>query len=732
MDPDFTTIPIPEPSGHKKERAHFPLLLYFVLSFWYFEVILALVTHTPFASHLILAVLTFGTCAGLITYALATLFPGKHTGVIIGTVILFLTVVFFCVQTFCLQFYLNYMTISSLMAGTEGVVKHFAAEMFEMIRRGIGIILLYLIPVVLLLVLYRLRVLDFSRPRAVWYGVTVLAVAVLFLAGHFTARSDETGRSRYASNYRYDTAVKTFGLITGSRLDLQYLLFGNPAASAFIEPDASVDVADVSIATPETDIHIATLPPATQPASTEAPTSGEEVPSESASEAPTEPSTEAPTEPPAPVEYAEHTMGIDFENLANTLPEPAASVSRYVAGRTPSRENAYTGMFAGKNLIFITAEGFAAEAIREDLTPTLYRMATKGIQFTEYYQPAWGGSTNTGEFSNLIGLVPANGVYDMFDSADNQLYFTMGNELQRLGYWSAAYHNHAYDMYHRPQTHPNLGYSRYIGMGNGMEAYVEDTWPRSDYQMVKGSVEDYINEEHFSVYYMTVSGHRHYTFYGNTMSKWHRDKVENLPYSEYTQAYLACQIELDLAMEYLIQRLEEAGKADDTVIVIGSDHWPYGMEDNTDVPGYKNALGELYGFDYDAPWGRDHNRLIIWSGCLEDKEPIVVSQPTYSLDILPTLLNLFGLPFDSRLLVGRDVFSEQEPIIIWGDYSWLTDKALFNSLEGVVHARPGHEAEVTQDYIRRISGYVSNSFAFSRNVLDSDYYRILFGDDVNQ
>ena len=110
----------------------------------------------------------------------------------------------------------------------------------------------------------------------------------------------------------------------------------------------------------------------------------------------------------------------------------------------------------------------------------------------------------------------------------------------------------------------------------------------------------------------------------------------------------------------------------------------------------------------------------------------MVSQPTYSLDILPTLLNLFGLPFDSRLLVGRDVFSEQEPIIIWGDYSWLTDKALFNSLEGVVHARPGHEAEVTQDYIRRISGYVSNSFAFSRNVLDSDYYRILFGDDVNQ
>ena len=57
-----------------------------------------------------------------------------------------------------------------------------------------------------------------------------------------------------------------------------------------------------------------------------------------------------------------------------------------------------------------TAEAFSTEVIDPELTPSLYRLATKGIQFKDYYQPAWGGSTSTGEFTNITGLVPANGI----------------------------------------------------------------------------------------------------------------------------------------------------------------------------------------------------------------------------------------------------------------------------------------------------------------------------------
>ena len=42
----------------------------------------------------------------------------------------------------------------------------------------------------------------------------------------------------------------------------------------------------------------------------------------------------------------------------------------------------------------------------------------------------------------------------------------------------------------------------------------------------------------------------------------------------------------------------------------------------------------------------------------------------YSLDILPTLSNLFGLNYDSRLLVGRDVFSDTVSVIAWLDVEY--------------------------------------------------------------
>ena len=70
-----------------------------------------------------------------------------------------------------------------------------------------------------------------------------------------------------------------------------------------------------------------------------------------------------------------------------------ATLHQYFAAQTPTKTNDYTGMFEGKNLILITAEAFSAEVIDPMRTPTLYRLATKGINFTDYYQPSSAGTT---------------------------------------------------------------------------------------------------------------------------------------------------------------------------------------------------------------------------------------------------------------------------------------------------------------------------------------------------
>ncbi|MCQ2561615.1 MAG: LTA synthase family protein, partial [Clostridia bacterium] len=388
----------------------------------------------------------------------------------------------------------------------------------------------------------------------------------------------------------------------------------------------------------------------------------------------------------------------------------------------PSNKNQYTGLFEGKNLILISAEAFSAEVIDPELTPTLYRMATKGINFNDYYQPAWGGSTSTGEYSNVFGIVPVNGVSSIQDTIGRDNYTTIGSKLRKLGYWSCAYHNGFATYYDRDKTHKGLGYDDYIAKGTGLSGSLDGVWPESDLKMMEGTVGNYINNQPFSVYYMTVSGHCNYAWTANAMSKKNRDAVASLNYKEQTKGYLAANLELEYAMDYLIKRLEEAGIADNTVIVMGTDHYPYGLEKSSAWGTTEDYLSDLYGYSYKNVKERDHSRLIIWSGCLEKMDPIVVSEPTYSLDILPTLCNLFAIDYDSRLLVGRDVFSTKDALVLWTNGTWLTTKGFYDSGSGKFTAAEG-AGEVSSDYINDIKSIVRGKIQFSRYVLNDDYYK---------
>ena len=192
--------------------------------------------------------------------------------------------------------------------------------------------------------------------------------------------------------------------------------------------------------------------------------------------------------------------------------------------------------------------------------------------------------------------------------------------------------------------------------------------------------------------------------------------------SETVKCYLAAQMELEMAMESLIRQLEEAGIADDTVIVISPDHYPYGLERSSTWKNTENYLNELYGVTEVDRFTRDSNALIIWSGCLEDKN-LKVETPVYSLDILPTLSNLFGLNYDSRLLVGRDVFSDTEPLVLWPEYSWKTDKGTYDS--GSRTFTPAEGVEVDDSYVDRIKAIVSNKISYSREVQNLKYFQVL-------
>ena len=651
------------------------------------------------AGHVFL-ILLFSFAYGWLANALTMLIRKDLIYHIVQSLLIFALAIPYCVVYFVFCKFNILYDLGTVFAGAGDVVTDgFLGDIGELLAspKGILHLVLFLLPFVLYLVLLR-RFDDSNHVGREGHITSFVSPVLIYLICLLVIRLNSLTWKVYDKEYTYSGAVADFGVATAWRLDLKEDWFGGGKKVSFDTEGADFDY----------EAYMASLQQTTED-------------SDSSDSETTEVETEE-TE----IDYGYNVLEIDFDALAADADDTLAALDSYVAGLTPSSKNAYTGMFEGKNLIFITAEAFSAEVIDENLTPTLYRMANQGIQFTDYYQFSSAGTTG-GEYSNLFGMLPTDGGESFKDTANNLNYMTMGYQLDLLGYYGQAFHNNSYTFYSRNITHNNLGYSAgFMGYGNGMEEYVEEHWPQSDDEMIMGTYENiYKSEIPFNIYYMSVSGHSNYEYSSNAMARRNWEAVENLEYSELVKGYLACQIELDKAMEHLIEALEEDGIADDTVIVIAADHFPYGLDDDGAL-GELPYLSELYGYNVETVFQRDHNRLIIWSGCLEDEDPIVVDTPTYSCDILPTLLNLFGVDYDSRLLPGRDVFSDAMPLVFDMSYNWKTELGTYYASTGEF-VPADDSVTVSDDYISYIQGIVRNKMTYERGVLANDYWSHVFG-----
>ena len=258
-----------------------------------------------------------------------------------------------------------------------------------------------------------------------------------------------------------------------------------------------------------------------------------------------------------------------------------------------------------------------------------------------------------------------------------------------------------------------MGYT-YLGIGNGL-TLEHKSWPNSDVEMIRATAKDYILSPPFHTYYMTVSGHLNYTFMGNQQAYNHRADVANLPYSDNVRAYLACQMELEQALKLLCDYLEQENQLDNTVFVLSADHYPYGLTDA--------EISELAGHNIDTEFEKYRNCCIIYKPGME---PVTIDEPACSMDILPTVSNLFGLPYDSRLLMGRDVFSGAEPLVIFSNRSWITGEARYSTETGDMVPDAG--VTLPEGYRQYWSAVVDDKFAYSAKILENDYYRLILGE----
>ena len=671
MDENRTRLEQPQQDAPKK-RSLWPLF-FFPMALLYHELLLHAFDRTIlFWDTPLVYILLFSAAGGFLLSALVDILPRRAAHIVTYALCVFWTVLT-CIEYCCKSYFKSYWGLSFITQMTGNVVGNFFSTMLEIIFGRIVFILLSFLPLVLLIILRR-RLLP-GKTLSVRCRVMALAVfAVCQAVGSALCYTGED-RADYTYNYVTDYAVPRFGLAATIRLEAQYAIFGLP--------DAPVIQVDEPV-------------------------------------------------PDAPVVYDYNKMELDFTATSDLVGgSTLENMHNYFSSKTASQQNEYTGMFKGKNLIQITAEAFSPYVISKELTPTLYKLTHEGFVFTNYYQPGWGQSTTGGEFAHMTGIIPTwvNGNLSFYASHQDYMPFALGNQFRALGYTTVAYHNTSYTYYNRHLTHPNLGYD-YYGQGNGLTLTVPG-WPYSDLEMMEltapAYIEDYVNTgKPFHAYYMSVSGHANWGW-GNAMSAKNREAaVAAYPNaSQPVQGYIAANLELEYALTYLLEQLEAAGIADDTVICMTADHYPYALVTD-EVDYYQELSGKQ---DSELDISRYKNTWLLWSGSMESS--VTVNTPCSAIDILPTVSNLFGLEFDSRLMSGHDVFAQNYnasqastcmPLVILPTnrgYSWITAAGTYDAKTRTFTPNPG--ITVADDYVKTVSSLIDAKYSYARQLIQYDY-----------
>ena len=605
---------------------------------------------------------------------------GKRVNMIISWAFLTFLFLFYSTQVVYSFVFQSLLSITAVGMGGDAITT-FYSEIFHVLKVRWYMFAIFLIPLILFGLLTKKKVLSvrstsrrFKLSSVIAYVlVHFITVGSLFVGGVGPASAFGVYFSDDADT---DISARNLGLVTTARLELKNMIFGKESTGVDLD---YVDLNQFVSSVPE-------------------------------------------SEPDAPfIDTSPNVIkGIDFASLNDkTSDEDIIKLNNYFAAQSGTNKNEYTGYFKDKNLIVLCAESFSPYFIDREMTPTLYKMVTGGFVFKNYFN-SWPNTTTNGEYSLCMGMFPdmsrhkSDGSFKL--SAKNYLPYCFGNQFKNIGVNTYAYHNYKSSYYTRKESHPNMGYDVFKTMGNGMK--FTTAWPASDLEMMEQSVDDYINEERFHAYYMTFSGHYRYAFDSNPMCARNRSKVKNLKYSNAVKAYISCNLELEYALSYLFERLEEAGKLDDTVIVLASDHYPYGLT--------SKEYNELAGEEIDTTFGKFRSSFICYNSAMD---PIEVETPCCNIDILPTMLNLFGLEYDSRLITGTDVFSNGNHVAILSNKSFITDKVMYDAEKGKTTYLV-NENEVPEGYIEALSQVVTNKMSIATTVLNKDYYRFVYENTI--
>ena len=171
--------------------------------------------------------------------------------------------------------------------------------------------------------------------------------------------------------------------------------------------------------------------------------------------------------------------------------------------------------------------------------------------------------------------------------------------------------------------------------------------------------------------------------------------------------------ELDKAMELLLQKLEAAGKLENTVIALFADHYPYGLS--------TSQINEVLDYDVTVNKEVDRTPMVIYNAGMESKQ---ITKYTSIIDLLPTLLNMFNLDYDPRLYLGTDIMSDNYGRTVFVDGSWQDGRGYYSSTNGKFKVIDGQEP-YTNEELMQINNEIITRQKMSALAIKNNYFKYL-------
>lgn len=416
-----------------------------------------------------------------------------------------------------------------------------------------------------------------------------------------------------------------------------------------------------------------------------------------------------------PSDYTRYINDTVWESIiANEKNTNKKKLSNYFISQEITDKNDFTGIFNGKNLIVIMMESTNNIVINEEYYPNLYKLYNEGWAWKNAYSPRNACSTGNNEMSGMVSLFTVNNSCTVNRYKDNVYPQSIFNLFNNAGYTTSSYHNYTEQYYYRKIYHPNMGSQTYYGVQELGIPYsnVYQDWP-SDVELVDGMLDVIENQDKFMVWMTTVSAHQPYgqsSILGNKNLK----MFDNTKYNVSLKRYMSKLKEFDDSIGRLMEGLKEQGKLENTVIVLYSDHYPYGLSNST--------LNSYFDYDVSEMNNADRTPFIIYNPNIKAQK---FDEYTSFMNIVPTVANLFALDYDPRLYVGDDLFSNTyENRVIFADGSWRDDVAFYNSSTGkITYFEPN--TTYTSEEIRKINTDIKNKISMSNLAIKEDYFNYL-------